>query len=411
MKAWIDEERPFTVDVGTGWISRYELERLTAGSVVRAQTEAGSACLVRYAGDFFAQGSVLVLDGAVSESSGVASGSVFCVSLDSFDEAENLSPRPQRGDLAGELLPFAVRIGSVPLSPGALAEAGLRSVVHLDRPCDSDADAELVVAGTAVAEGKVSVIGENLGIRIVRFLRGLPSGSFPRTTGAALAPGYRGETVKDFNFRMPDRFTRRAIERSKLIHLDFLRIWQARFPECSGWTVSLVDQLNYGEWIDDNGRPGGPVIAFAGAELSRDYERETSGLMPGKIFVESPGAAHHLSPSAIGSLERWIRANVAPRAAPPYLIAFDPATGGRIDGDFAEGLACLRSAWLSVADLRIGRASGAAPAERLPTPPVREDCDSRGMILLVRLENAEGGRIDIVYPESRIDSFLPALGR
>jgi hypothetical protein len=172
-----------------------------------------------------------------------------------------------------------------------------------------------------------------------------------------------------------------------------------------------VDQLNYGEWLDDAGRPTGAVLAFAGAEFSRDYERESSGVIPGRLFVEPPRAAYPLPRKAREDLEDRIRAKSAPRAAPPYLIAFDSATAARSEGDFAEGLACLRSAWLSVADLRIGRAAGAGPAERFSEPPARDERDRWGMILLVRLESAEGGRIDIVYPENRIDPFLPALGR
>ena len=92
-----------------------------------------------------------------------------------------------------------------------------------------------MIVGKTVAYGKVTVIGENMGLRITAMLVEAPHDSFPRTTGSALAPGYTAEIVKDYNFRMPDRFTKRAIMRTADIHLDFIRGWQSRFPELTGW--------------------------------------------------------------------------------------------------------------------------------------------------------------------------------
>lgn len=410
MKAWLDHDAVLTVDVGTGWMSRYEFEQLSVGCVARSGTEAGTASRVLLNGSFFALGSV-----RVSEASGDQGGPVFCVSLDSFEEPGSTACQPARGDDAGSLLPFSVRVGSVALRLRSLEGAGLRTIVNLGRPCPggAEADAELVVAGVPVAEGKVSVIGENLGIRVTRLRCELPSGAFPRTTGALLAPGYRGEPVKDYNFRMPDRFTKRAIMRFEALHSDFLRALQARFPEFSGWRIAVVDQLTYGEWLDDPLRPTGAVVRFTGAELVRAYEREASPALPATGIVEAPDEARPLSEQAVAGLREWAASRAGMRESIPYQIAFDSATARMLERDsgFAEGLACLRSGWLGVADLRVGRASGSADAVVSADPVLRSGHDRWGMILIARLESPEGGRMDIVYPEGRIDPFLPLLGR
>jgi flagellar motor switch/type III secretory pathway protein FliN len=404
----MDEKAVLMADVGTGWISRYEFEGLCEGSVIRSTREAGTGCVVRLNGGFFARGSLLVCDGG-----GNGGVSVFCVSIDGFDEADTTAPWPRRGDRAVELLPFAIRIGSAEFDMKSLEGVALSSIVNLDRPCDTDADAELVLAGVTVAEGKVSVVGEYMALRIVRLLRGLPRGSFPRTTGAVLSAGYRGEPVKDYNFRMPDRFTKRAILRTESIHLDFLRGLQARFPEFAAWRLAIVDQLCYGEWLDDPARPEGCVLSFSGAELSRGYERERGPELPEPFFIESPSAAHPVSEKGIAGLRAWRHSKSETREALPYQIAFDAATAAVLSRDpgFSEGLACLRNGWLDVADPRIGQAAGADSAVVGKAPLLRDETDRWGMILFVRFESADGGRMDIVYPENRIDPFLPVLGR
>jgi flagellar motor switch/type III secretory pathway protein FliN len=250
MKEWINEEAVLTVDVGTGWISRYEAEGLAAGSIVRSSAEAGNPCIVRVNGGFFAQGSVAVVDGA-----GEPPTALLGAFLESFDEPENVFPRPARGDEAIELLPFALRLNAVRLPFSSLEGAGIMSFVNLDRCADGGTDAELILAGIAVAEGKVVVIGENMGLRVTRLLFESPRGNFPRTTGSVLSALYNAESVKNYNFRMPDCFTKRAIQRTQEIHLEFLRGYESRFPGSGGWKLDLVDQLNYGEWLDDGARP------------------------------------------------------------------------------------------------------------------------------------------------------------
>jgi flagellar motor switch/type III secretory pathway protein FliN len=409
MKAWIDEMATLTVDVGSGWLSRYEFEQLSAGSIVRSSAEAGTGCVVRLNGDFFAVASVLVVDA----NSGVSGARQFCAMLESFSGPASFAPAPYRGDVATDLLPFSVRLGAVSVPMSALAGIGLKTILNLDRPCSTTEDAELVVAGISVAAGKVLVIGENMGFRVARMVAEPPRGNFPRTTGSVLAPLWRAEKVSDYDFTRPDRFTRRVVDRTASIHLDFLRLWQLRFPDSGDWRLSFVDQLNYGEWLDDPDRPGSAFVAFRSAELRRDYPRDASTRHGEPSFVEPANAAFPIDRKVLDDMREWIATRLEKRDLLPFQIAFDPGAAKLLDGDpaFDVALACLRNAWLSVADLRIGRAAG-APEAAVSRAPVFTDSFFRSfMILLVRFESATGGKIDVVYPDDLVEPYLPALGK
>lgn len=409
MKAWIDEIATLTVDIGSGWMSRYEFEQLTAGSIVRSSAEAGTGCAVRLNGEFFAVASIVVVDG----NSGESGFPQLCAMLEGFSETESFTPAPRRGDDATGLLPFSVRLGGISAPMSAFAGTGLKTVVNLDRPCSATEDAELVVSGVPVAVGKVLVIGENMGFRVARMVAEPPRGNFPRTTGSVLAPLWRAEKVADYDFTRPDRFTRRVIERTASIHLDFLRLWQSRFPDSGDWRLSFVDQLNYGEWLDDPARPGAAFVAFRSAELRRDYPRDAA-LRPGAtFFVEPANAVLPIGRKTLADLREWVQARLERRDLLPFQIALDPGAAKLLDGDpaFDIGLACLRNAWLSVADLRIGRAAGAPEATVSRAPDCSDSFVRSFMILLVRFESATGGKIDVVYPEDLVEPYLPSLGR
>jgi flagellar motor switch/type III secretory pathway protein FliN len=409
MKAWIDEIATLTVDVGAGWMSRYEFEQLSAGSIVRSSAEAGTGCVVRLNGDFFAVASVLVVDA----NSGVSGARQFCALLESFSGPASVAPAPYRGDAATDLLPFSVRLGAVSVPMSALAGAGLKTILNLDRPCSMTEDAELVVAGVPVAAGKVLVIGENMGFRVARMVAEPSRGNFPRTTGSVLAPLWRAEKVADYDFTRPDRFTRRVIDRTASIHLDFLRLWQSRFPDSGDWRLSFVDQLNYGEWLDDPARPGAAFVTFRSAELRRDYPRDAAVRRGETSFVEPANAAFPVDRKVLDDMREWIATRVEKRDLLPFQIAFDPSAANLLDSDpaFDVALACLRNAWLSVADLRIGRAAGAPEASVAHTPVFTDSFFRSFMILFVRFESATGGKIDVVYPDDLVEPYLPALGK
>ncbi len=409
MKQWLNEEALLTVEAGSGALSRYELEELCVGSVVRSVTEAGMGCLLRLNGEFFARGSVVVIDGSNGEAA-------FGAFIDSLEMPDVAFPRSHRGARATELLPFTIRVAALPVTMRQLEGIGPGSLVNLDCPCQADGldtQALLIVAGIAVASGTVTVIGENMGLRITALSSAFPSGSAPCTTGAVLAPGYSAEPVKNYNFRMPDRFTKRAIMRAADIHGRFLQLWQSRFPRLTDWKIILVDQLNFGEWLDDAGRPSALILSCPSAERQREYPLNDEVRFPDTFLLEGRGVSKPLVERELSGLREWSRKRLFPGKVPPLRLAFDSRAAELLqtDSSFEIGLSALRAAWLETADLRLGAAAGAERAAETPEPRLREQGDRYAMILLLRLESPDGGRLDIVYPDALLDPFLPVLGR
>lgn len=405
MKEWTDEQAALTVDVGTGWIARYEFEGLTVGSVIRSSLEAGMNSTARLNGEFFAGVSVIAVTDSQKEFLGAF--------ISSFEETENMMPGPARGDEATELLPFAVRMCNIHIKMSDLDGVGLCSVISFDRKISEENDAELIVAGIAVAKGKVVVIGENMGLRVTELLCKMPRGSLPRTTGSALAQNYSAEKIKDYNFRMPDCFTKRAIMRAETIHREFLRGYQSRFPETGEWKLDFVDQLNYGEWLDDKAKPAGQFLSFRPAVRKRNYAKEDISHLPKKFLIEESTAAFPFNGDCITGLRDWAARLLEKIEALPFQIAFGSQSKTVLEKDpgFDIGLAYLRNGWFAVGDIRIGLASGAESTGISSTPCACEERERWGMILLARFSTAAGEKMDIVYPEDLLSPYLTALGR
>jgi len=375
---------------------------------VRSLTEAGTGCPIALNGAFFAQGSVAVLEGSAAGGEKARLGAF----IDSLEDGEDRLPRPRRGDRAGDLVPYAVRLSTVRVRMRDLEGTGISTFINLDRTLEGNCGAELVVSGIAVASGTVVVIGENMGMRIVTVDAELPQGSFPRTTGSVLAPGYGAEVVKDYNFRMPDCFTKRAITRFHAIHLDFLRSWLARLPSNTAWQLSLVDQLNYGEWLDDVAGRAMTVASFAPARRERVYEREGAPRLPETFLVEAPVARYPIGETELAEIRSWAETRLGHTDEIPFQLALDsPAASATGDADFEITLACIRNGWLDVGDLRIGRDAGASGAGLSSKPYFSAAADRSRMILLARFTRSDGSRMDIVYPQSLLAPYLPALGR
>lgn len=405
MADWKKERAHVTVDAGEGWMSRFELEGLRVGSIVRSQTEAGWSQRVELNGKFLARASIIIVgrpDGTDER---------LCARIDDMRD-EDPRPEPQeRGDGLLELLPFAIRVAALDLAMEDLEGAGPRSLINLDRNFSMDEDAELVVAGVPAARGKVAVIGECLGIRVTALLVAPGAGSPPRTTGAAVLPGYAAERVKDYNFKMPDCFTKRAIDRAAEIHLEFLRGLEASGAGAAGFRLARVDQLTYGEWCADPGRAAAVAVMTKPAGRRRDYEREAPGGLPPKLLVQAGDARLPLGAERIDPYREWIAQSAVSAGLLPLVVGFDAAGSAALEADplFALGFACLRGGWMRVADLRIGQGAGGEVLQG--PPPAAEGAVRWEMILLARFEATDGKRMDIVYPLALLEPYLPVLGR
>jgi flagellar motor switch/type III secretory pathway protein FliN len=383
-----------TVDVGSGWISRYEAGVLAVGDVVRSESDAGSAHRVAFNGEYLCDGSLVV------------AGDTFAVQVERLEPESPPPPFPERGDEATELLSFSIRVGSVELSLGELSGVGRLSFINLRRREGGSEDAELVVAGVALAAGKVVVIDERLGLRVTRRLARPFEEACLRTTGSLLGPGYSAEPIKDYDFKRPDCFTKRGIDRARELHLEFLRSLQARLPASAKYALSEIDQLCYREWTQ--ALPGsGRKHSLLGSSRGRSREEGRAGL-PAKLLVEPLGAGGRLGEEVAAAMREWAEAEnkVASAESRPIIVSLGGSALSLLDED--PGLeilaSCLRNGWKRVADLRLSPAREVG--ERVPGD---ETAYPNEMILYALIESADGGRLELVYPLRSLEACFTAL--
>jgi hypothetical protein len=392
MRDFLSSLGTLAVDIGGGWISRYDCGSFKPGDVVRADEFAGSAQRVSLNGGYLCDVSLAIGDGRF------------------FAKVERLEPEtpppapPERGDEATELLPFAIRVGLIEVEVKALSGIGRLSYVDLGKPFGGAEDAELIVAGIALAAGKVVCVGERFGMRIARRLAESFVEKDMRTTGAVIDSALSAEPIKDYDFRMPDCFTRRGILKAQDIHREFLRTLQSRLPSTAGFRMALVDQLAYREWAEAE-PVGGRRYALLGTMPART-RAEDRATLPSKLLVRPASAKEALDPSIVESLRAYAQRSLRPIGLRPIIASLGGPALDLLEEDpgLALTAACLRNGWKSVADLRVAAAAGSSG-----NLPGDEAAYADEMILLVRIESASGGVLDLVYPLRSLEPCFTAL--
>jgi hypothetical protein len=341
---------PFTVDLGGGWLSRFEAAALRGGDVVLSDLRAGQAARLAWAGHWFGEASVAVCDSG-ADGRGPA---LFGVRISSLAPTRPELPFPDRGAEATELLPFAIRLGALELGLDDLEGTGVGTVFNLGLPVDVPDDAALVLAGRAVARGKVVVVGESLGLRLRGPVAAVAAGAEIRTTGVRL-PVEEAAAAKDFDFRRPDCVTRNFILRMEDVHREFLRSLRMVAPELAGLVLECADQLTYGEYLAAKNRLSVletfSLTGPAGSGRSRDGD----GRIPRKLVVDTgQNGAERLAPDLDAYLRKLMDTDWARSAAGICLVGIDPQIAPAFaTPELPERMAaCLRNGWKRFADLR-----------------------------------------------------------
>jgi flagellar motor switch/type III secretory pathway protein FliN len=396
MNSFLSRASSLAVDIGSGWISRYDAGVLKPGDVIEAEEEAGYPQRLRLNGEYFCEVSLAV------------AGDRFFARIERFDPEAAPVPSPERGDEATELLPFAIRLASIEVELGALSGLGRLSYIDLDKPLSAGDDAELVVAGIPLAAGKVVVVGERFGIRVARRLVDAFEEPEMRTTGVVLNECRCAERIKDYDFRRPDCFTMRGIQKAQAIHLEFLRTLADRLPATAELSLELVDQLAYWEWAEAQGSLD---RAYALLE-TRPVRARPDDLpaermtLPAKLLLRPASARLPLDPALVSSLGAYAEQGSAPAGARPVIAALDGPMRELLkdDGDLAVTAACLRNGWKRVADLRL------APPPGFRGEVPGDEAAYRGeMVLLARIGDPKGGTLELVYPLRCLEACFRAL--
>lgn len=238
MSQFFQQRGSLEVSIGEGQISAFEVAQLKEDDVVVSRRFVGEPCRVTFNGGFICRGQVVIV------------GHLFGVRVYSLAEGSALSRHPVGGDRVMELLPFSIRLGSIQVSLQEIGKAARGTIISLGKEYSEEQDAELIVAGVAVASGKVVVYGENMALRIVETTCDLDGEHPTLVSGAFQRAGGQLTEIVPFNFKRPDIFTRSTLDRIGEIHRSLSRSLAVADSRLLGMRVQTVDQLTVHEMME-----------------------------------------------------------------------------------------------------------------------------------------------------------------
>lgn len=431
MEALFDAKGRLEVVFGRGWLSAWEASRLAKGTVVMSDTEAGDSAELLFEGRWLARGEAVILGDR-------AGAAIWGVRISGLDREAREAPERERGEGLVEILPFELALGlPAPYSLGELATVSGGSVISLDCAFEFPSQVMLRIGGKDAGMGRAAVVGERLAVILDEVA---PTGSLRAevlNTGTLLEgeragdPAASGSRVKLYDFRRPDRFTRRVIAALRSIHSLMAESLAARDPALSGLEVTCVDQMTWGEWLAEGKggeRADRRIWRTTMGRPGRVYERQARPIRTGLPLLQPSAAKHPLSAEVAAHIERWnaeeetrlgdricflvARGRVAEAGSPGGKQAADSSDRGGA----ASLLAGLKSAWKLVGDTVFSQ------PEEFVGPPVLHfgpatgtglDGDPRGlleneMIALVVMEGP-AGRLEIVYAARALYPLTKAL--
>jgi flagellar motor switch/type III secretory pathway protein FliN len=396
MKDFMAATGRLAVDIGSGWISRYEVGILGIGDIVRADEEAGRAQRVTLNGAYFCDATLAVV------------GDAFFARIERFEPVAPPPALPERGSEGTELLPFEIRLASIDVTLGALSGIGRFSFIDLGRSLGEGeaADAEFLVADTVVAAGKVVVMDERFGIRLTRRLVERFEEKEMRTSGALLFSGYSVEPIKDYNFRMPDCFTKRGILKALDLHVGFLRTLASRLPLAARYQITCVDQLAYREWAEKE-PASGRLYALLGTIPARERNEERRTL-PAKLILRPDEAREPLDVHLFNALSSYAERSREHTGTRPIIASLGGSMRSLLEEDPGLELtgACLRNGWRRIADIHVERA---AVSERVPGDDAAYPDEMILLVSIRALDETEDGSLDLVYPLRSLEALFTAL--
>jgi flagellar motor switch/type III secretory pathway protein FliN len=390
-------KRKLTVSLGEGYLSSFELGRLSPGDVVRTTKLAGAPATLLYDGEPMAECEVVV--------SGVRGGhgDVLGVRVCGMEWPRRGPPEPGIRDDLVEPLPTVLSLGSISVSLEELRGVAGGSIINLGAPFSLAQHAELLVTGVPVAAGELVVVGDEFGLRVSKAFGPRRNDAAIRSTGFVLAGAEAAAQIKGYDFRKPPVLSRTGLGRFSQVHRSFAQNLKAKFPALAGGmqgeaTLEGVEQCTYGEAREEMARSGDLPRMVAENILGRHSAVPAS---PRKLFVEEQGTAHPFSdctrdlieknPGGPGFVDRSL------------VLVYGPAEDQGADWD--QGLlACLRGAWRSIVDMDIR----AVPHDD-PLSHGERGIFENEVVAMVRLARNGQPFLYLVYPRFTLEPFMGIL--
>ena len=186
MKSFLKEKGMLTLSIGEGYLSAYEVSVLKPGDIVNSSRLAGEGYAVYFNDRHLFTSEVVIIDKVFG-----LRVTTFVPPKSSFDVFTNL-------DDPIEILPIMIRLGSIELALSDLKGVGPGTIISLDKPYNDEEDAELLVAGIPVAQGKVGATYENMHLRITKVYDNSAENTDieVRSSGSLLEHGYSTKSAK-----------------------------------------------------------------------------------------------------------------------------------------------------------------------------------------------------------------------
>ena len=235
MKDLFKNQGTVSLNLGYGYLSLYELNNLKEGDVIQTANLAGNPMDVTYDNQFICKAEVVVMSDS------------FGFRVSGFKKEDLTPEQPGIVDNAVEVIPFTIKLDQIKLDLKELKGISVGSLVGLEKEYGLPATVELYAFNTHVASGEFVVIDENYGIKLTNVSEHSSIDTPIRSSGYKLDTSINEYSIKGYDFKRPDKFSRVQIMNFKAVQQIFLSNLVLNIPKAKGYEVTDVDQLAFNE--------------------------------------------------------------------------------------------------------------------------------------------------------------------
>ena len=387
MEQLFETKGVLSVSIGEGWLSSFEAGAMKVNDVVCSAKLAGFPATIFFNAHFLCHCEVVIFK------------DIFGVRVTGMEPGDD--PRMEAGikDEAIEILPFRIILGSIDISLAQLRGMSPGTFVSLGKPYSEAVDATLEVAGIPAGEGKVACINENMGIRLTKVHDNDFAEDNIRTTGNL----YNGDVpithVKNYNYKRPDKFSRNAIDRVRVIHQLFANNINTKMPALPPFDVAALDQCTLGEALEGIGADD---LMYVVIHNRRHSPYPSAGENQAALLIEEEGTEHPVSDESKALLRKMVTGD-GKVFDKPIFMCLSPGT--EIDTDLSAVVACLRGAWKNLLDLTLEIVSLSKKED-----DIRIISDNE-LVIAVELAHTDApeNQLVIIYPYITLEPFIRIL--
>ena len=391
MVNYFEQKGMLKVVLGKGFISAYELNKLTKGDIaIVTDRLCGEHAGLYFNNQLLGLGDIVISQGRIG----------FRIIDTGWSPSE--VPFPGVVEEVTEILETEFVVCERTCSLEELKGIGKYSVIDFGSQEGNTRRITLYAAGIAAASGITIVLGENWGIRIDDAKKLGAIDLAVRTTQPPLSE----EKVKDYDYTRPDRFSMEQFKTVNMIHERLIQNLHL-LKTIDNLLCCSIDQLTWGEWCQYNKEHNvihqNIVIAGSTREM-RGQSRSTSRIffLPSRDLLDDGFITRK---TAMYKAQYEANENALPFQS--ILVAFQGEKAASLIKE-SRGivlfLSQLESSWR---EKLVAEFSLISNTEQIP----EDFIDEYEMIMLVTIEVSDSGKdyIQFVYPYLYLQKVLHLL--